>query len=133
MRLTLLTTALILLATASTSAQQTNPSPNPPPMESFTLDSLLHQLNASGGPFLPFLDRPSLRCGIYRLPAGGVDRQDPHRLDEIYYVIQGRARFEAEGQTRDAQPGDVIFVEAQAAHHFYDIESELVLLVVFPK
>ncbi|RMF24270.1 MAG: cupin domain-containing protein, partial [Bacteroidetes bacterium] len=31
------------------------------------------------------------------------------------------------------QPGDVIFVQAQAAHRFFDIEEELVVLVVFPK
>jgi mannose-6-phosphate isomerase-like protein (cupin superfamily) len=65
------------------------------------------------------------------LPAGATDRQKPHREDEIYYVIRGRARFKAGSEDREISAGDVIFVAAEVGHHFYEIAEELALLVVF--
>ena len=82
-------------------------------------------------PYQEFFRIPAMSAGIYVLPAGGVDRQHPHREDEIYYVIRGKAKIRLGGEERSAQEGSVIFVERGLEHRFFDIEQELALLVVF--
>jgi mannose-6-phosphate isomerase-like protein (cupin superfamily) len=72
-----------------------------------------------------------MSAGLYVLPAGGADHQKPHREDEIYYVIRGRALFKAGSEDREVSAGSVIFVAAQVGHRFYDITEELTMLVFF--
>ncbi|MFQ5568694.1 MAG: cupin domain-containing protein [Rhodothermales bacterium] len=102
-----------------------------PPGEIFQLDELLSQLEASGRAYLPFLNKPTLRTGLYVLPAGAEDRQQPHDRDEVYYVIQGRASMTVGEDQYIVQPGSVIFVEAHAAHRFHTIMEDLHVLVFF--
>ena len=78
-----------------------------------------------------FLRVPTMSAGVYVLPAGATDRQSPHQEDEIYYAVRGKAKIRIGDIQHSVQPGDVIFVEARAEHRFFDIEEELVLLVVF--
>jgi quercetin dioxygenase-like cupin family protein len=82
-------------------------------------------------PYLEFLRVPSLSAGVYVLPAGGVDVQSPHKQDEVYYVVSGKARMRAGAQDRSLIPGSLIFVAADVEHRFYAIEEELTLLVFF--
>lgn len=81
--------------------------------------------------YAEFLQVPSLSMGIYKLAAGAIDEQSPHREDEVYYVLQGRAKVDVEGEVEPVQAGSLIFVPAQAQHRFVEIEDDLVLLVFF--
>ena len=101
------------------------------PAQVFALDALRERLAASDRAYLPFLNEPTLRTGLYALPAGGEDRQEPHEKDEVYYVIQGRAQITIDGEAYDVEPGSVIFVAAHIDHRFPDIEEDLQLLVFF--
>jgi quercetin dioxygenase-like cupin family protein len=89
------------------------------------------QRAASGRLYREFLRVPALSAGLYVLPAGGTDPQKPHREDEIYYVIRGRARCQAGKEDREVSAGSVIFVAAELEHRFHDIEEELAVLVLF--
>jgi mannose-6-phosphate isomerase-like protein (cupin superfamily) len=82
-------------------------------------------------PYHEFLRVPSMSAGLYVLAAGAADRQSRHKQDEIYYVVRGRARVRIGATEKAVGPGSVIFVEAGLSHRFFDIEEELVLLVVF--
>ncbi len=97
----------------------------------FQLADLVAQLKKSEHVYLHFLSEPTLRTGLYALPADGVDRQQPHDKNEVYYVIEGRASITIDGQTYPVEPGSVIFVAAKVEHRFYDIEEDLQLLVFF--
>lgn len=88
---------------------------------------------ASGRPYLSFLDTASLSMGLYQLQAGGTDTQEPHALDEVYHVIEGRARFTAGARETHVEPGSILFVRAHVAHRFHDIEEDLSVLVFFSK
>ena len=81
--------------------------------------------------YLSFLNRDSLSCGVYFLPKGGKDNQQPHKLDEVYYVKSGKGKLHVDGEDFDASPGDVLFVAAHAKHYFHSIEEDLTLLVFF--
>jgi mannose-6-phosphate isomerase-like protein (cupin superfamily) len=82
-------------------------------------------------PYLEFIRTQQMSIGLYVLPAGGVDGQQPHHEDEVYVVMVGRARFTAGQETRDVSAGDVLYVEAGVAHRFHDITDDLQLIVVF--
>jgi len=96
-----------------------------------TVPEIEEQRAESGKLYREFLRVPEMSAGLYVLPAGAADPQKPHREDEIYYVIRGRARFKAGSEDREISAGSVIFVAAQVGHRFYDITEELAVLVIF--
>jgi len=96
-----------------------------------SLAEIEEQRAESGRPYREFLRVPTMSAGLYVLPAGATDQQKPHREDEVYYVVRGRARFKAGAEDREVSAGSVIFVAAEVGHRFYDITEELVVLVMF--
>ena len=78
-----------------------------------------------------FLRSPDLSVGVYRLQPGATDSQQPHREDEVYYVLAGRAKFTADGQTVEVAAGICLFVPTLEHHKFHDITKPLEVLVVF--
>jgi quercetin dioxygenase-like cupin family protein len=78
-----------------------------------------------------FLRVSTMSAGLYVLAAGATDQQHPHREDEIYCVIRGKARFRAGTDDREISAGSVLFVAAEVEHRFHDIREELALLVFF--
>jgi mannose-6-phosphate isomerase-like protein (cupin superfamily) len=99
--------------------------------EFFEIARLEKERERTGKSYLEFLRIPAMSAGVYTLPAGGMDRQTPHREDEMYYVVRGRARMRAGAEDRAITQGSVILVAAEVEHRFYDIEEELVVLVFF--
>ena len=85
----------------------------------------------AGKLYREFLRVPAMSAGLYVLPAGETDPQRPHREDEMYYVIRGRARFRAGDETIQVSAGSMLFVGANLEHRFYDISEELAVLVFF--
>ena len=102
-----------------------------PAVDAFELDDLLRERAASGRLYHEFIRTHDLSVGMYVLAAGGTDPQGPHTEDEVYYVVSGRATVTVGGEERAIGPGSVVFVGADVAHKFHDIEEELVLLVAF--
>ncbi|HEX5911695.1 MAG TPA: cupin domain-containing protein [Rubrobacter sp.] len=100
-------------------------------MDVFGLGEVAARLAAQDSPYLEFLRRESLSAGVYSLRVGDQDRQRPHREDEVYYVISGRAKVRIGDEERGISLGDTIFVAKQVEHRFFDIEEDLLLLVIF--
>ncbi len=100
-------------------------------MEHFDVATLNTVRLEAGQSYLEFLRAKTLSAGLYVLAAGEQDPQQPHTEDEVYYVIQGKARFDADGQDRAVAAGSVLFVAAGVPHHFYSIGEELSILVLF--
>ena len=97
----------------------------------FHIDDLTRQRAKEGKLYLEFLRVPAISAGVYVLPKGGTDPQKPHREDEMYYVIRGRARMQIGSDHAEVRAGSVIFVAADLEHRFYDVEEELEVLVFF--
>ena len=72
-----------------------------------------------------------MSVGVYVLPAGGNDPQKPHKEDEVYYVVRGRARVRVGLEEQIVKAGSVIFVAAKVEHRFFDVSEELEILVFF--
>jgi mannose-6-phosphate isomerase-like protein (cupin superfamily) len=97
----------------------------------FHIDDLSRQRAEKNKLYLEFLRVPAMSAGVYVLPKGGADPQKPHREDETYYVVRGRAHMQIGSEHAEVRAGSVIIVEAHLEHRFYDIEEELEVLVVF--
>jgi mannose-6-phosphate isomerase-like protein (cupin superfamily) len=100
-------------------------------MDAFELTQLIAERTRSEQPYLEFLRVPALSVGLYVLPAGGVDRQQPHTEDEVYYVASGRGAFRCDIEDRPVAAGSLLYVAANVEHRFHSIEEELVILVFF--
>jgi mannose-6-phosphate isomerase-like protein (cupin superfamily) len=97
----------------------------------FHIDDLSRQRGEHSKFYLEFLRVPAMSAGVYVLPKGATDPQKPHREDEMYYVVRGRARMQIGSDHAEVRAGSVIFVEAEREHRFYDIQEELEVLVFF--
>lgn len=100
-------------------------------MKSFAMSELIERHRLTGGPWMEFFRIPAMSLGIYVLRPGEEDLQTPHSEDEIYHILEGRARFRCGDDDRPVQKGDVLFVEALAPHRFHSVTEELTLLVFF--
>lgn len=96
----------------------------------FDRDALVGGISADAR-YHEFLRVPAMSAGLYLLPAGATDLQTPHQEDEIYYVVRGQAKVRIGDEETAVSEGAVVFVDAHKAHRFFDIEQDLVLLVVF--
>ena len=59
--------------------------------QAFELNDLIEERDKSNSSYLKFLDVKSMSMGLYELPKDAVDKQQPHSLDESYYIISGKA------------------------------------------
>ena len=85
----------------------------------------------AGKLYQEFVRVPTLSAGVYVLTAGAVDPQKPHKEDELYYVVRGRAHMRVGTEEQVVKTGSVIFVAAGVEHLFFDISEELEILVFF--
>ncbi len=96
-----------------------------------SLEALAARAAKSAHAYHEFLRVASMSVGLYRLPPGASDQQQPHGEDEVYYVLQGRGRFRHNETDRPVRAGDFLYVPAREPHRFHSIEEELLVLVVF--
>jgi len=100
-------------------------------MKLFRLDDLDAERASHDGAYLQFLRERNMSAGLYALPAGGSDPQGPHKEDEIYLVVSGRASITVGDETSHVGRGCVVHVPAGVPHRFHHITEDLRVLVVF--
>ncbi len=100
-------------------------------MKAFRLDELEAERLANDGAYLQFLRERNMSVGLYALDAGQSDPQQPHRQDEVYFVVSGRASITVGEETTTVARGSVVYVPAGVAHKFHHITEDLKVLVVF--
>jgi mannose-6-phosphate isomerase-like protein (cupin superfamily) len=81
--------------------------------------------------YYEFLKVSSMSVGLYKLNKGEKDKQKPHTEDEIYLIIEGKASFQNGDTIAEINKGDILFVEANKEHKFYDVTEDLTTLVFF--
>ena len=102
-------------------------------MDIFEMAELIAEREELGERYLEFFtaETGTLSLGLYVLPAGDADPQQPHTEDEIYYVVSGAGSLRVGEEDKEVKAGTVIFVETAAPHKFHSITETLTLLVVF--
>jgi mannose-6-phosphate isomerase-like protein (cupin superfamily) len=102
-----------------------------PSAKAFNLSELVADQAKAGEEWREFFRVKALSLGVYALKKGAVDTQSPHKQDEIYYVVSGRATLTVDGKAHPVEPGSVLYVAAHAKHLFHDITDDLTTLVFF--
>ncbi len=97
----------------------------------YPLESLLSAQAASGKAYHEFLRVPDMSAGLYVLPAGASDPQQPHNEDEMYCVLRGKGQFFCDGEDVAVSTGSILYVPKHIEHRFHSIEEELAILVIF--
>ena len=93
--------------------------------EVFNIAELMkHVDSGEDASYFEFIRRSSLSCAVYRLPVGCKDMQSPHLEDEVYVVLEGRARLRVGDDTQVVGRGSILYVRANTSHSFFDIESD---------
>jgi|SRR6266487_5073962 mannose-6-phosphate isomerase-like protein (cupin superfamily) len=98
-------------------------------MDAFDAAELIAAHRGADHVYVDLLDAGTLSLGLAIWPAGSVDTQQPHTEDEVYYVVEGRARITVAGEVRPVGPGSIVFVGIGVEHRFHDIEEDLRVLV----
>lgn len=100
-------------------------------VQTYDLEDLRKRVRGPEPRFFEFLRGARLSGALYRLPAGANDLQGPHLEDEVYLVLEGRARLRLGAEELEVRPGLVLFIPADSRHSFVDIREDLTLLAVF--
>ncbi len=94
------------------------------------LAELIDRIEGSGETRAVVASRHGTMRAILYAPRG-QDLQAPHDQDEVYIVQSGAGTMVKAGQSRRFGPGDLIFVEAGAAHHFEFFSDDFVAWAIF--
>lgn len=99
-------------------------------MDPLQVSETQRRLVEAGGGYEIVHSSPGLEVGVYVLVAPEADRQQPHEVDEVYVVLDGRGRLQIEDELVDLSEGQAAFVSAGADHRFTGYEH-LSVLVIF--
>lgn len=97
----------------------------------FQLPEIMAKLDAGSTRFQEILRTPSLSCSLYHIPAGSKEMQSAHEEDELYLVLEGRARLRVEDEDHRVEKGTMMYVRTACDHAFFDIEEDLTVLAFF--
>jgi mannose-6-phosphate isomerase-like protein (cupin superfamily) len=101
-------------------------------VHAFEIDAVKERLREAGGGYEVVHESAGLELGVYVLVAPEPDRQQPHKDDEVYVILEGTGVLEVEGQQVAVKEGSAVFVEAGADHRFTAYEH-LCVLVIFER
>ena len=87
--------------------------------------------NNNGDNYLGFLQTKSINAGVLTLKPKQKDIQEPHSLDEVYYVIKGEGCIQIGEKVHSIQSGMCIVVPSNTPHRFFDNNSQVVVLYFF--
>jgi mannose-6-phosphate isomerase-like protein (cupin superfamily) len=98
----------------------------------FDIEAAKNRLQAGTGGYEIVHESVGLEIGVYVLVAPEPDRQQPHRDDEVYVVLEGSGTLDVEGTSVELREGHAVFVPAGAEHRFSGYE-QLSVLVIFER
>ena len=98
----------------------------------FDVGEAQRRLAAGKGGYEVVHSSEGLEVGVYVIVAHEADRQQPHKDDEVYIVLEGSGTLQVEGVKTNLHEGQAAFVAAGAGHRFTSYES-LSLLVIFAR
>jgi mannose-6-phosphate isomerase-like protein (cupin superfamily) len=102
---------------------------NTPCINATVDDALVGLPGPKGERFASVFQHGSLLVEIYA--PRGVDPQNPHTRDEIYFVASGSGEYVCGDGRRRFSPTDILFAAAGVEHRFENFSDDLTLWVVF--
>jgi len=100
-------------------------------MQHYLLNELISSAGTTEATYNEFLRVPSMSMGLYTIPAGGIDPQEPHTEDEVYLVTGGRGWITVGNEELPVASGSIVYVPRLVEHRFHTIQETLSVLVFF--
>jgi len=97
----------------------------------YDTETYLKQISSSSSYFNTFLDKDSLAAGILSLEPGEEDTQEPHKSDEMYYILKGDGSLRINKNDYYVKPGKAFFVPKNVDHYFFGNTKKLIVLYFF--
>ena len=97
----------------------------------FDLTSYLGKIKKSSSYFYTFINKPSFAAGLLLLQPGEKDTQEPHDIDEIYYIITGDGFLKIKNKDYKVSNDKIFYVEKNTEHYFHGNKKELRVLYFF--
>ena len=98
----------------------------------FDIAGSRERLATAGGGYEVVHRSTRLEMGVSVPIAPKPNRQQPHKDEKVYIVLEGTGTLEVEGESVALREGHAVFVPAQAEHRFTGYE-QLSVLVIFEK
>jgi mannose-6-phosphate isomerase-like protein (cupin superfamily) len=95
------------------------------------LEKLIAELDTANEYFLNVFKSKALDVGILRLKKGETDTQEPHSVDEVYFVIEGNGYIEIQDKIKPINRADFIFVPAKIHQRFVVGNKDLMVIYFF--
>jgi mannose-1-phosphate guanylyltransferase len=99
-------------------------------MSHISTTEIIDELEQEDTNYAEVLSEDSLSVEIAQYP--NPEPKTPHRTDELYFIISGSAMVHVGSKRHAVDEGDVVYVERGVEHEFFDIETHITALVVFP-
>ncbi|MFB5600639.1 MAG: cupin domain-containing protein [Nitrososphaeraceae archaeon] len=80
--------------------------------------------------FIDLLKTTNMEVGIINMKKNQKDIQQPHDVDEIYYIISGVGSLEINGNKNDISTGKIIYIPRKLPHSFNALSDELIVLYI---
>ena len=97
----------------------------------FDLATYVGKIKKSSSYFSTFINKDNLAVGILLLKPGEKDTQEPHDVDEVYFVISGDGFLKINDKDYPVFPDKLFFVEKNTMHHFHGNKKILKVLYFF--
>ncbi len=97
--------------------------------KSISLAEAIQELSHVKTEFVELFQHGSLSIELYS--PDQIDKQTPHKRDEVYIVASGEGSFFCNGQTTRFTAGQFLFVPAGEEHYFHDFTSDFKTWVIF--
>jgi mannose-1-phosphate guanylyltransferase len=96
-----------------------------------SVTELLESVDEQPSEAVEVLDKESMTVEVARHTAGQAAPKNPHTEDELYYIISGSGKIRVGDRVHSVEAGDTVFVKQGLEHDFFNIDEELVTLIVF--
>ncbi len=80
----------------------------------------------------PLTHGDAMLMGEFRLKKGSVIPSHSHHHEQIGYLVTGKIRFTADGETFEAEPGDSWCIAGNREHSAEVLEEALIIEVFSP-
>jgi mannose-6-phosphate isomerase-like protein (cupin superfamily) len=100
-------------------------------MDAFELSQVIKADQQAGQLYHEFIRSDVLSVGLYILPAGQPDPQQPHTEDEVYYIAEAKGVIKVGDKDGPVNEGSMVFVGTGIEHRFHSITEDLTVLVFF--
>ena len=96
-----------------------------------SLEKVIADLDTANEKYVDVFKSKALEVGLLRIRKGDTDTQEPHSVDEVYFVIEGTGHIEIEGKMKQVNRADFIFVGAHVHHRFVVGNKDLIVIYFF--